>query len=225
MATDKTQYMLDDIERELMLTAPITGIDRLDPRVLEVMASVPRDAFVPEELRAYAYDNRPLPIGHEQTISQPFIVALMTHLLGPRTNHHILEIGTGSGYQTAILSRLATKIYSIDRVPELAEAARTILSGLKYENIENIVGDGYRGWPEHAPYDGIIVTAAASYIPPALMDQLKPGARLVIPVGSPFHRQELMLVEKDQSGELHSHDILPVAFVPMQEDAAPTTQH
>jgi len=213
--------MLADIERETALTVSYTGVGRIDPEVLAVMAEIPREEFVLPELRAYAYDNRPLPIDHEQTISQPYIVALMTHLLRPRPGHRLLEIGTGSGYQSAILSRLADKVYSIDRIPELAAEARRTFDRLGYTNIENIAGNGYQGWPEHAPYDGIVVTAAASHIPPALIEQLAPGGRLVIPVGPPFGHQELMMIEKDAAGELDTSDILPVAFVPMQDDAPP----
>lgn len=221
MQTNGSTRLLGNIEREVQLTAPVTGIERLDPHVLEAVAAVPRDAFVPHELQAYAFDNRPLPIGYAQTISQPFIVALMTHLLRPQQGHQVLEIGTGSGYQTAILSRLVEQVYSMDRVPALAQEARAALGHLGYKNINNTVGDGYQGWSEHAPYDGIIVTAAASHVPPALLEQLKPGARLVIPVGAPSERQELLVITKDNSGKLQTLPILPVVFVPMQADAWP----
>ena len=212
--SDGRTRMLEDIERDAALTVSYTEI-------LAAMAEIPREEFVPPELRAFAYDNRPLPIDHDQTISQPYIVALMTHLLRPRPGHRLLEVGTGSGYQSAILSRLADKVYSIDRIPELAAEARRKFARMGYTNIENAVGNGYRGWPEHAPYDGIVVTAAASHIPPALIEQLAPGGRLVIPVGPPFGHQELMMIEKDAAGELDTSDILPVAFVPMQDDAPP----
>ena len=218
MDREPVSRMLADIGREVALTAPITGISELDPRVMQAMASVPREAFVPGEMRHHAYENRPLPIGHEQTISQPFIVALMTHLLKPRPEHRVLEIGTGSGYQTAILAGLVERVYTIDRVPPLAQVAHQTLQKLGYDNIEHIVGNGYEGWPEHAPYDGIIVTAAASHVPPALVEQLAEGGRLVIPVGPPFGRQELMTVTRDRDGELHTRQILPVAFVPMYEE-------
>jgi protein-L-isoaspartate(D-aspartate) O-methyltransferase len=214
--------MLEDIEREANLTASYTGIQRIDPEILAVMGEIPREAFVLPEMRAYAYDNRPLPIAHEQTISQPYIVALMTHLLRPRPQHRLLEIGTGSGYQTAILARLVARVYSLDRIPELVAAARRLFDRLGYTNIETVTGNGYRGWPEHAPYDGIIVTAAATHIPPALIEQLAPGGRLVIPVGPPFGHQELLTIEKDDAGELLSNKVLPVAFVPMHDDVPST---
>jgi protein-L-isoaspartate(D-aspartate) O-methyltransferase len=210
--------MLEDIERETVLTASYTGIERIDPEVMAAMAQVPREEFVLPETRAFAYDNRPLPIDYDQTISQPYIVALMTHLLHPRPHHRVLEIGTGSGYQSAVLAHLVERVYSIERVPELAAAARRAFDHLGYANIENRVGNGYRGWPEHAPYDGIIVTAAASHVPAALVEQLAPGGCLVIPVGMPFGHQELMTCEKDTAGELHTSDVLPVAFVPMHDD-------
>jgi len=210
--------MIADIEDEVALTVSMTGISHLDPRVMATMAEVPRASFVPAELRAYAFDNGPLPIGHGQTISQPYIVALMTHLLKPQPQHRVLEVGTGSGYQTAILSRLVDKVYSIEVVPELADQVSKLFAELGYDNIENTAGNGYQGWPEHAPYDGIVVTAAATHVPPPLIEQLKPGGRLVIPVGQPFMYQQLILVEKDKAGGVHSRDILGVAFVPLQQE-------
>ena len=218
MSSDPASGMLADIQREVAVTAPITGVEKLDPTVLEAMRRVPRETFVPPEMRPYAYEDRPLPIGHNQTISQPYIVALMTHLLRPRPAQRILEVGTGSGYQAAVLAGLVDRVYSIDRVPALAQTAGAVLDELGYRNIEHAVGNGYTGWPEHAPYDGIIVTAAASHVPPALLEQLEPGARLVIPVGPPYGRQELLVIEKDPAGKLQTRDVLPVAFVPMQEE-------
>ncbi len=218
MSSDPASGMLADIQREVAVTAPITGVEKLDPTVLEAMRRVPRETFVPPEMRPYAYEDRPLPIGHNQTISQPYIVALMTHLLRPRPAQRILEVGTGSGYQAAVLAELVDRVYSIDRVPALAQTAGAVLDELGYRNIEHAVGNGYTGWPEHAPYDGIIVTAAASHVPPALLEQLEPGARLVIPVGPPYGRQELLVIEKDPAGKLQTRDVLPVAFVPMQEE-------
>lgn len=210
-----TQHMITDIEGEVKYTRSMIGTDELDPGVMDAMARVPRAEFVPAELQHAAFDNGPLPIGHGQTISQPFIVALMTDMLRLESDHRVLEIGTGSGYQTAILSLLCGKVYTIEVVKELSEAAAERLKRLGYNNIETRTGNGYDGWAGHAPYDGIIVTAAATHIPPALIEQLKAGGRLVIPVGQPFSHQELMLVEKDQRGEGHVKSVLGVAFVPL----------
>ncbi len=215
------QRMLADIARETRLTAPLTGIEALDPRVLAAMAEVPRDAFVPPALRERAWDNAPLPIGQGQTISQPFIVALMTHLLDPQPDDRMLVIGTGSGYQDAILSRLVDQVFSVERVPELTAGALRLFDELGYDNIRTRIGDGFAGWPEHAPYDGIVVTAAAPEVPPALLEQLRPGAHLVIPVGPPGGRQELLRITRDQAGEPHAEPVLPVAFVPMIPEAGP----
>ena len=181
---------------------------------MEAMGKVPREQFVPSDLRGYAFDNGPLPIGHGQTISQPYIVALMTDLLELQADHTVLEIGTGSGYQTAILSLLARQVYTIEVVQELGEASARGLPELGYTNISFRIGDGHAGWPEHAPYDAIIVTAAAAQVPQALIDQLAPGGRLVIPVGLPYMPQELLLVTKDEQEKIHTRDILGVAFVP-----------
>ncbi len=217
MTTAGMQRMLTGIERETAMTVHYTGIGQLDPAVMDAIASVPREQFVPPDLRAHAHDNRPLPIGHDQTISQPYIVALMTHLLKPGPGQRILEVGTGSGYQAAILSRLAERVYSIERVATLSEATAQILAQLGIHNVELSVGNGYQGWEAHAPYDGIIVTAAANEVPPALLQQLAAGGRLVIPVGPPYGHQELMLIEKDADGSLNSRSILPVAFVPLYD--------
>lgn len=207
--------MLMDIERELRYTRDYVGQDAFGERVLAALAQVPRHYFVPPELQDAAYDNGPLPIGHGQTISQPYIVALMTDLLRPRPDDVVLEVGTGSGYQTAVLARLVRQVYSLEVVAPLAGAAAERLHRLGCHNVEVRHGDGYAGWPEHAPYDGIIVTAAAPYIPAALMAQLKPGARLVIPVGDVGGPQQLLLVEKDAAGALSERSVLPVAFVPL----------
>ena len=212
--------MLADIEREVAYTSSLIGKSQLDPRVMAAMGKVSREAFVPADLKYLAYDNGPLPIGHGQTISQPYIVALMTDLLQPEAEHVVLEVGTGSGYQAAILSLLVKKLFTMERVAALGEASRVRLQSLGYSNIEYCTGNGYEGWPAHAPYDGIIVTAAASHIPPALVEQLKPGGRLVIPVGLPHLPQELLLVEKDGAGETHTRDILGVAFVPLRDGAS-----
>lgn len=215
---NEVQRMLQDIEMEVRLTRRETGIDGFDARVMAAMKTVPRHEFVPLELQYRAYDNGPLPIGMGQTISQPYIVALMTDLLNSRPGDNILEIGTGSGYQTAILSRLVNQVYSVEIVSTLTDRARKLLDKLGYANIELITGDGYDGWPEHAPYDGIIVTAAAPEIPQPLIQQLKPGARLVIPVGLPYSFQELIVVEKREDGKIERKSILGVSFVPLTGD-------
>lgn len=210
--------MIADIESEILYTRKMIGRDAFDTRVMDAMREVPRDKFVPKNMKPFAFENGPLPIGYSQTISQPYIVALMTDLLNPDKNDVILEIGTGSGYQTAILSRLVKKVYSLEIVKELSEAASERLKRNGYNNIETCVGNGYLGWPEHAPYDGVIATAAATHIPQALVEQLKPTGRLVIPVGLHGLHQELMLVEKDQNGETQVTSILGVAFVPMVDE-------
>ena len=210
--------MLAEIEGEVTYTSRLIGKSKLDPRVMAAIGKVSREAFVSPDLIRYAYDNGPLPIGHGQTISQPYIVALMTDLLQLEPDHVVLEVGTGSGYQAAVLSQLVKKVFTIERIPELGEASAELLKSLGYGNVECCTGNGYDGWPEHAPYDAIIVTAAASHIPQALMEQFKPGGRLVIPMGLPDMHQELMLVEKDDEEGIHTRNILGVAFVPLQEE-------
>ena len=207
--------MLRDIESEVRYTSQLIGRDALSARVMQAMGEVPREKFVPHNMQGAAFENGPLPIGHGQTISQPYIVALMTDLLEPAADHSILEIGTGCGYQTAILSRLCATVYTVEVVRELGKAAADRLQSLGYHNIQFLIGNGYAGWNEHAPYDGIIVTAAATAIPPALIEQLRPGGRLVIPVGEQYGHQELMLVTKDASGAIHEQSVLGVAFVPL----------
>ena len=211
------QDMLHDIELEVRYTRELIGREALAARVMQAMGEVPREKFVPSNMQGAAFENGPLPIGHGQTISQPYIVALMTDLLEPEADHSILEIGTGCGYQTAILSRLCATVYTVEVVRELGAAAAERLQSLGYRNVEFLIGNGYAGWRDHAPYDGIIVTAAASHIPQALVEQLKPGGRLVIPVGEPYGYQNLMLVEKDEGDEIRTRTILGVAFVPMVE--------
>jgi protein-L-isoaspartate(D-aspartate) O-methyltransferase len=206
--------LLREIEHTATQTAYETG-RRFDRRVLDVLGRLPRHLFVPPELRGSAYDNRPLPIGHGQTISQPYIVALMTDLLRTQPEHRVLEIGTGSGYQAAVLAELVNRVYTIEIVEPLGVQARALFENLGYDNIETLIADGYYGWPEHAPFDSIIVTAAAGQIPPPLVRQLKPGGRMVIPVGPAFLTQTLMLVEKDADGGVRSREMLPVRFVPL----------
>ena len=185
-----------------------------DRRVLDAMRSVERHRFVPPDLGRRAYEDTPLPIGHGQTISQPYIVGFMTEQLQPRRGDVVLEIGAGSGYQAAVLSRLVKQVYTIELVPELARTAEERLRMLGYENVVVRQGDGYAGWPEHAPFDRIMVTAAPKEIPPALIEQLKPGGRMVIPTGPKFN-QELRVVEKDAQGRVKVRSVLPVSFVPM----------
>lgn len=215
MKIKEKEGMLRDIETEIRYTRSAIGRDAFGPRVMAAMAAVPRHEFVPDHEQAYAYANGPLPIGHGQTISQPYIVALMTDLLGCGEGARVLEIGTGSGYQAAVLSRVAGRVYSMEIVPELAQTASERLARLGFDNVECRLCDGYEGWPEHAPYDGILVTAAAPSVPPPLIDQLKEGARLVIPVGPQFGHQELMVVEKREDGSVRTSEILGVAFVPL----------
>jgi protein-L-isoaspartate(D-aspartate) O-methyltransferase len=219
------QRMLKEIEREVNWTRHLIGKDSLDGRVMAAMEQVPRHDFVPEYLRYCAYDNGPAPIGSGQTISQPYIVALMSDLLNTKPTDIILEIGTGSGYQAAILSKLVEQVYSIEIIEDLATAAHDRLNSLGYNNVVVRSGDGYFGWPEHAPYDGIIVTAATPHIPQPLIDQLRVGARLVIPVGFPHCYQELMVVEKMADGEIKTQTILGVSFVPLTGDRSAETTH
>lgn len=209
------QRLLDTIEHEVALFGTGDGDRRLDPRIMEALAKVPREQFVPADLLARAYENRPLPIGCGQTISQPLIVAVMTHLLRLRPEARVLEIGTGSAYQTAILAELAEEVVTIEVVEDLAATAKAKLDGLGYQNIEYHIGDGAAGCPERAPFDGIMVTAAARAIPQALLDQLAPGGRLVIPLGADPLGQDLVLVEKDARGATHQRCLFPVAFVPL----------
>ena len=185
-----------------------------DQNVLDAMLTVPRHLFVPQFEKSSSYSDGPLPIGHGQTISQPYIVALMTDLLQPQPGQRVLEIGTGSGYQAAVLSRLVSRVYSMEIIAELASESRQRLQRLGYENISIRAADGYNGWPEEAPFDSIIVTAAISHIPPPLVRQLKPGGRMVIPVGTRFQTQYLTLVEKDPDGRVTTRQLIPVIFVP-----------
>jgi protein-L-isoaspartate(D-aspartate) O-methyltransferase len=207
----------EDFERrrERMLKRDIEGRGVTDEDVLRAMREVPRHRFVPPKLQDEAYDDHPLPIGHGQTISQPYIVAVMTEMLKLGTNSVVLEVGTGSGYQAAILSRIVKEVYTVEIIPELAASAQAVLAELKYRNVEAKQGDGYYGWEEHSPYHGIIVTAAASHIPPPLIAQLKPGGRMIIPVGPPSMVQHLMLVEKNEEGEVFQRNVMAVRFVPL----------
>ncbi|MCB1859861.1 MAG: protein-L-isoaspartate(D-aspartate) O-methyltransferase [Gammaproteobacteria bacterium] len=207
--------MIEEIHADVRATVTYIEKDALDKRVLDVMSVIPRHAFVPQDQKPHAYENRPLPIGHGQTISQPYIVALMTDLIRPLPGHRSLEIGTGSGYQAAVLAGLVDTVYTIEIIEPLGKAAATRFAALGYPNIVSKIGDGYYGWESQAPFDSIVVTAASSQIPPPLINQLKPGGRMIIPIGGRFQVQQLMLVEKQQSGALSTRQLLPVRFVPL----------
>ena len=207
--------MLTEITGMTLRTAASTGVETIDPGVMAALDRVPRHEFVPPELTEYAYENRPLPIGYGQTISQPYIVALMTHLLEPLPHHRVLEVGTGSGYQAAVLAELVDQVHTIEIVPPLADQAGKLLERLGYHNTEVRLGDGYFGWPGAAPFNAIVVTAAASHVPPPLVAQLAPNGLLVIPVGEPFSVQVLLLVRRRLDGEISVRQILPVRFVPL----------
>lgn len=207
--------MAREVEADARMTARETGRAALSPRVMQALRTVPRHRFIPADLQRAAYENRPLPIGHGQTISQPYIVALMTDLLRVDGNDVVLEVGTGSGYQAAILSPLVKQVYTVEIVEPLAKQAAGRLRALGYRNVSVQHADGYEGWKAAAPFDAIIVTAAATHIPPPLVQQLKPGGRMVIPVGGPFATQSLMLVEKTAAGKVRTREVLPVRFVPL----------
>lgn len=209
------EAMLEAIATSVRESRSYTGLEALAPRVMAAMAAVPREEFVPPAYRHRAYDNTPLPIAAGQTISQPLIVALMTHLLDPQPDDVVLEVGTGSGYQAAVLSGLVKQVYGVEIVAELATGAAAVLARLGYANVTVRAGDGYAGWPEHAPFDAIVVTAAAPQIPPPLLQQLKPGGRLVIPVGEQHGYQELLLISVDENGQVSERAMLPVRFVPL----------
>ncbi|WP_413785888.1 protein-L-isoaspartate(D-aspartate) O-methyltransferase [Aquabacterium sp.] len=193
----------------------MTGRASLSKRVVQALRQVRREAFVPDDLQDSAYLNMPLPIGHRQTISQPYIVALMTELLEPQADQVVLEVGTGSGYQAAVLAGLVKHVYSVEVLPALAEQAKERLRRLGYHNVSVREGDGSEGWPEHAPYDAIIVTAAGPQVPLALIEQLKPGGVLVMPVGPSHFGQILRVIRKGAESQLDERDVLPVAFVPL----------
>ena len=218
---DKLKKMLREIDDEVNITRRFIGKDKLNPKVLAAMSEVPRHEFVPKYLQPFAYHNGALEIGHGQTISQPYIVAIMTDLLDVDENSVVLEIGTGSGYQAAVLSRLVKKVYSMEVIPQLSQSAGEIFETLEYNNIELLVGNGYSGCREHAPYDGIIVTAAADSIPDELIEQLKPDANLLVPVGQPHSTQDLLLVKKHRNGLVSTRFVLAVVFVPLVKIPGP----
>ncbi|HKW38220.1 MAG TPA: protein-L-isoaspartate(D-aspartate) O-methyltransferase [Burkholderiales bacterium] len=213
------QQMVAEVVADAVFLTQQIGKSALDARVIEVMGRIPRHEFVPVELQAYSYINSPLPVGYGKTVSQPFIIALMTDLLEPRAGDTVLEVGAGVGYQAAILSELVKQVYSIDIIEELALETRRRLGRLGYRNVEIGVGNGYYGWSEHAPFDRIIVTAAPDLIPPPLIAQLKPGGRMVIPAGIP-DKQQLMVLEKSADGRLATREVLPVRFSELEEGGA-----
>ncbi len=207
--------LIREIKEDVRETAESIGRDHFQDKVFQALASVPRHRFVPEKHRRRAYENRPLPIGYGQTISQPYIVALMTDLLDLEPEETVLEVGTGSGYQAAVLAELVRKVVTVEIIPELAKQAKQRFQLLGIENIRAAQKDGYYGFPEEAPFDAIMVTAAGDHIPPPLIKQLEPGGRMVLPVGGPFMVQQLTLVRKDLNGEIHTEQMLPVRFVPL----------
>ena len=207
--------LVKEIEADVKATSGYIGVDRFDPDVMRAMGTVRRHRFVPDRYVGSAYENHPLPIGHGQTISQPYIVALMSNLLALKSGARVLEVGTGSGYQAAVLAEMGMRVYSIEIIRPLAQSALARLKAEGYDQVRVKIGDGYFGWQEHAPFDAIIVTAAADHIPPPLLAQLKNGGRLVIPVGGPFSVQQLVLAGKDAGGRVTTRQILPVQFVPL----------
>ena len=217
---DERLAMVREIEAEVRETVGWIGRSALAPRVIAAMERVPRHEFVPPIQSAAAYANAPLPIGYGQTISQPYIVAVMSELAQVGEDDVVLEVGTGCGYQSAVLAQLARRVYTIEVVAELAQQARERLARLGYVNVEVRSGDGWEGWPEHAPFDAIVVTAAAEEVPPPLIAQLDAGGRMVIPVGNGFFAQELVVIERDAGGGLKTRDVLPVRFVPVRRRTA-----
>ena len=210
------QQMIAEVVADAVFLTPQLGRSSFDSRVIEVMGRIPRHEFVPVELQAYSYINSPLPVGYGKTVSQPFIVALMTDLLEPRPGDTVLEVGAGVGYQAAILSELVKQVYSIDIIEDLALETRRRLERLGYRNVEIGVGNGYYGWSDHAPFDKIIVTAAPDLIPPPLIAQLKPGGKIVIPTGIP-EKQQLVVLQKSADGKLATREVLPVRFSELEE--------
>jgi protein-L-isoaspartate(D-aspartate) O-methyltransferase len=215
----KRAQMIQVIEAHLRGTPLERHGEAFDQRVLDVMGRTPRHLFVPEAERDAAYADRPMPIGYGQTISQPFIVAFMTHMLKPAPDDVVLEVGTGSGYQAAVLAPLVRRVCTIEIIPELGESARQRLEEQGYNNVRTRIGDGYYGWEDCGPFDGIVVTAAGNHLPPPLIEQLKPDGRLIMPVGGPFVMQHLVLATKGADERLYTRNLLPVVFVPLRREA------
>ena len=207
--------LVADVDAMYAETRAETGLAAMAPRVRAALGKVERHRLVPPDQTNLAYRNHPLPIGHSQTISQPYIVALSADLLAPEPDHVVLEVGTGSGYQAAVLAEIVRQVYTIEIVEALGRTAESRLAALGYKNIEVRIGDGYKGWPEKAPFDGIVVTAAAPRVPQALVDQLKPGGRMVIPVGERWEVQQLLLIVRKADGTIEQKNVLPVRFVPL----------
>jgi protein-L-isoaspartate(D-aspartate) O-methyltransferase len=216
IAGDRVDALVAEIEQDLARLGPALGFHRLSPAVVRAIREVPRHAFVPADQQAHAYRNRPLPIGYGQTISQPLIVAAMTELLQLRPGQRVFELGTGSGYQAAVLAALGAEVYSVEIVPPLAERARAALDATGYGAVVHTrTGDGYHGWAEAAPFDAIIVTAAGDHVPPPLLEQLKPGGRMVLPIGGRYFTQQLVLVTRQADGSFETRELIDVAFVPL----------
>jgi len=216
--TAARERLIREVEAEVKLTSSYHGSERLDPHVVAALRAVPRERFVPSILRSQAYENHPLPIGLGQTISQPYIVAIMSHLIGIKRGDRVYELGTGSGYQAAVLAEMGAEVYTVEIVPDLAERAAALLAELGYARVRVRAGDGYLGWPEAAPFDAIIVTAAGPEVPPSLVEQLALGGRLVMPLGDVAETQQLVVITKRADGTLHRRDVLPVRFVPITGD-------
>lgn len=216
MSYDKLRHLMADIvEAYAYASREFTGHDKFSSILMHAMREVPRHEFVPEAIKEYAYADQPLPIGYDKTTSQPFIVALMVELLDIDTDDTVLEVGTGLGFQAAIMSRLASKVYSMEIIAELAGDARERLERLGFHNVEVLIGNGYYGLPDHAPFDKIVVAAAPEHLPSPLIEQLRPGGRMVVPVGPAGEEQQLVAIHKDMNGDVHSDSKLPVAFAPL----------
>ena len=208
--------MVQKIQFDALLWRDITGIEQIDSRILDVMAEVPRHAFVPPDLQPYAYGDHPLPVGHGQNLASPYLVALMTQLIDPQPGDVVFETGTGAGYHAAVLAKLVNKVYSVEVIEPLAMTAAATLRRLGYDRVEAKAGDGFYGWPAKAPFDAIIVKEALDYVPPPLLEQLKPGGRMVIPLGSEFNGQILTLIKKSLDGKITKRRVLPVRFSVLQ---------
>jgi protein-L-isoaspartate(D-aspartate) O-methyltransferase len=213
---DQREQMVRVVQQEVLLLSGETGVNELDPRVVAALRQVPREAFVPEALRPYAYEPHPLPLGYDQNLAAPFLVAFMTHLVAPKPGDVVFETGTDVGYQAAVLSLLAAKVYSVEVIEPLADQAARVLKERGYDNVSVQASDGYYGWPEKAPFDAIVIKEAIDHVPPPLLQQLKRGGRMVMPLGPEEGVQTLTLLTKDQDGKIHQKGIMPVRFSPLQ---------